>query len=124
MAAACVFMVPIVILKTLRADGRRGSVSGYHAARLQKCRCHASPGALPSDPIIAQAMLRTPIKGPRGSPATSCPKHELLWDLLFEAAFFITLGTGPVVLAGPLVASLVGALEGAVVVGGLTALGV
>jgi len=46
-----------------------------------------------------------------------------LWGLLFGAAFFIIPGLGPVVLAGPLVASLVGALEGAVVVGGLTALG-
>ena len=46
-----------------------------------------------------------------------------LWGLLFGAAFFIIPGIGPVVLAGPLVASLVGALEGAVVVGGLTALG-
>jgi hypothetical protein len=46
-----------------------------------------------------------------------------LWGLLFGAAFFMIPGIGPVVLAGPLVASLVGALEGAVVVGGLTALG-
>jgi hypothetical protein len=46
-----------------------------------------------------------------------------LWGLLFGAAFFFIPGIGPVVLAGPLVASLVGALEGAVVVGGLTALG-
>ena len=45
-----------------------------------------------------------------------------LWGLLFGAAFFFIPGIGPVVLAGPLVASLVGALEGAVVVGGLTAL--
>jgi hypothetical protein len=46
-----------------------------------------------------------------------------VWGLLFGAAFFFIPGIGPVVLAGPLVASLVGALEGAVVVGGLTALG-
>jgi uncharacterized membrane protein len=46
-----------------------------------------------------------------------------VWGLLFGAAFFIIPGLGPVVLAGPLVAALVGALEGAVVVGGLTALG-
>jgi hypothetical protein len=46
-----------------------------------------------------------------------------LWGLLFGAAFFFIPGIGPVVLAGPLVASLVGTLEGAVVVGGLTALG-
>jgi hypothetical protein len=77
MAAACEFVVPIVIIKTLRADGRRGSVPGYHAARLQKCSCHASPAALLSDPIIAQAMLWTPIKGPGGSRATSGPMHQL-----------------------------------------------
>src|SRR5262249_62044056 len=45
-----------------------------------------------------------------------------LWGLLFGAAFFIIPGIGPVVLAGPLVASLVGAREGAVVLGGLSAL--
>jgi hypothetical protein len=59
MAAACEFMVPIVIIKNLRADGRRGGVAGYHAARLQKCRYHASLAALLSDPIIAQAVLWT-----------------------------------------------------------------
>src|SRR5262245_13574536 len=46
-----------------------------------------------------------------------------LWGLLVGAAFFIIPGIGPVALAGPLVVSLVAALEGAVVVGGLTALG-
>jgi len=46
-----------------------------------------------------------------------------IWGLLFGAAFFVIPGIGPVVLAGPLVASLVGALEGAAVVGGLSALG-
>jgi uncharacterized membrane protein len=46
-----------------------------------------------------------------------------IWGLLFGAAFFVIPGVGPVVLAGPLVAYLVGALEGAAVVGGLSALG-
>jgi hypothetical protein len=84
MAAACEFMVPIVIIKTLRADGRRGGVVGYHTARLQKCRRHASPAALLSDPIIAQAVLWTPIKAPGGSRATSCPIQELSKTLRFR----------------------------------------
>lgn len=46
-----------------------------------------------------------------------------IWGLLFGSAFFFLPGLGPVVIAGPLIASLVAALEGAVVVGGLTALG-
>jgi hypothetical protein len=46
-----------------------------------------------------------------------------IWGLLFGAAFFVIPGIGPIVLAGPLVASLVGGLEGAAVVGGLSALG-
>ena len=46
-----------------------------------------------------------------------------LWGLLFGAAFFMIPGIGPVVIAGPLVSWIVGALEGAVVVGGLSAVG-
>jgi uncharacterized membrane protein len=46
-----------------------------------------------------------------------------LWGLLFGAAFFFIPGIGPIVVAGPFVSALVGALEGAVVVGGLSALG-
>jgi uncharacterized membrane protein len=46
-----------------------------------------------------------------------------LWGLLFGAAFFFIPGIGPIVVAGPIVSVLVGALEGAVVVGGLSALG-
>ena len=46
-----------------------------------------------------------------------------LWGLLVGAAMFWIPGLGPVVMAGPLVAVLVSALEGAVVVGGLSALG-
>ena len=46
---------------------------------------------------------------------------EVLWGMLFGAAFFIIPGLGPILVAGPLVAWVVGALEGAVVVGGLSA---
>ena len=46
-----------------------------------------------------------------------------LWGMLFGAAFFAIPGLGPVLVAGPLVAWIVGALEGAVVVGGLGAIG-
>ena len=45
------------------------------------------------------------------------------WGLLFGSAFFWVPGIGPLVVAGPLVTWIVGALEGAVVTGGLTALG-
>jgi hypothetical protein len=46
-----------------------------------------------------------------------------IWGLLFGAAFFAIPGLGPVLVAGPLVAWIVGALEGAVVVGGVSAIG-
>ena len=46
-----------------------------------------------------------------------------IWGMLFGAAFFAIPGIGPILVAGPLVAWIVGALEGAVVVGGLSALG-
>lgn len=46
-----------------------------------------------------------------------------LWGFMFGAAFFAIPGLGPVLVAGPLVAWIVGALEGAVVTGGLSALG-
>ena len=46
-----------------------------------------------------------------------------LWGFLFGAAFFVVPGIGPLVVGGPLVSWIVGALEGAVVVGGLSALG-
>jgi len=45
------------------------------------------------------------------------------WGLLFGSAFFAIPGIGPVLVAGPLVGWIVGALEGAVVVGGLSAVG-
>ncbi len=46
-----------------------------------------------------------------------------IWGCLFGSAFFMIPGIGPLVVAGPLVGWLVGALESAVVVGGLSALG-
>jgi uncharacterized membrane protein len=45
------------------------------------------------------------------------------WGLLFGSAFFAIPGIGPVLVAGPAVAWIVGALEGAMVVGGLSAIG-
>ena len=46
-----------------------------------------------------------------------------LWGLLFGSAFFWVPGLGPLLVAGPLVSWIVGALEGAIVVGGLSAIG-
>jgi hypothetical protein len=45
------------------------------------------------------------------------------WGLLFGSAFFAIPGIGPVLVAGLLVAWIVGALEGAAVVGGMSAIG-
>jgi len=45
------------------------------------------------------------------------------WGLLFGSAFFAIPGLGPILVAGPMVAWVIGALEGAVVVGGLTTIG-
>ncbi len=45
------------------------------------------------------------------------------WGLLFGSAFFAIPGLGAVLVAGPLVAWIVGALEGAAVVGGVSAIG-
>jgi hypothetical protein len=45
------------------------------------------------------------------------------WGLLFGSAFFAIPGIGPVMMAGPVVAWIVGALEGAAVVGGVSAIG-
>ena len=45
------------------------------------------------------------------------------WGLLFGSGFFWIPGLGPILAAGPVVSWLVGALEGAAVVGGLSALG-
>ena len=46
-----------------------------------------------------------------------------MWALLFGSAFFFVPGIGPLLVAGPLVVWLVGVLEGAAVVGGISALG-
>jgi len=45
------------------------------------------------------------------------------WGLLFGSALFMIPGLGPILAAGPVVAWIVAGLEGAVVVGGLGALG-
>jgi hypothetical protein len=45
------------------------------------------------------------------------------WGLLFGSAMFAIPGIGPILVAGPLVAWIVGALEGAVLVGGVSAVG-
>jgi hypothetical protein len=46
-------------------------------------------------------------------------KVGAFWGLLFGSAFFAIPGIGPVLVAGPLLAWIAGALEGAVLVGGL-----
>ncbi|NQV86227.1 MAG: general stress protein [Woeseiaceae bacterium] len=46
-----------------------------------------------------------------------------IWGMLFGSAFFMIPGIGPLAVAGPLVGWIVGALEGAAVVGGVSALG-
>ena len=46
-----------------------------------------------------------------------------LWGILFGSAFFVIPGVGQLVVLGPLVMMIVGAMEGALVTGGLTALG-
>ena len=46
-----------------------------------------------------------------------------IWGLLFGSAFLLIPGIGPVMVGGPLVSWILGALETAVVTGGLTALG-
>jgi len=45
------------------------------------------------------------------------------WGLLFGAAFFWVPAIGPVLVGGPLAAWIIAALENAVVVGGLSAIG-
>jgi uncharacterized membrane protein len=46
-----------------------------------------------------------------------------VWGMLFGSAFFMVPGIGPLVMAGPLISMIVGGLEGAAVVGGMSALG-
>lgn len=46
-----------------------------------------------------------------------------LWGVFFGWAFFWIPGIGPLIAAGPLVSTILGALEGAAVVGGVSAVG-
>jgi hypothetical protein len=46
-----------------------------------------------------------------------------IWGCFFGSAFFFIPGIGPLLVAGPLVVWIVGALESAAVVGGLSAIG-
>ena len=46
-----------------------------------------------------------------------------LWGMLFGSALFVIPGIGPLFAAGPLVAWIIAGLEGATVVGGMSALG-
>jgi hypothetical protein len=46
-----------------------------------------------------------------------------LWGLLFGAAFFWVPGLGQILVAGPLVGMIVGAVEGGVLIGGMDAIG-
>ena len=46
-----------------------------------------------------------------------------IWGLLFGSALFMIPGFGPILAAGPLVANIIAGLEGAVLLGGLSALG-
>ena len=46
-----------------------------------------------------------------------------LWGLLFGSAFFFIPGIGPIVVGGPLVSWIIGALEGAAVGGSLSVVG-
>src|ERR1700734_3665093 len=45
------------------------------------------------------------------------------WGLLFGSALFMIPGLGPILVAGPLVAWIIAGLEGAAVVGGVSAVG-
>jgi uncharacterized membrane protein len=46
-----------------------------------------------------------------------------LWGVLFGSAFFWVPGLGQILVAGPLVSTIVGGLEGAALLGGLDAIG-
>src|SRR5579864_7006894 len=62
-----------------------------------------------------------------GDRTTYWGKQGAFWGalggLLLGAAFFLVPGVGPVLIAGPLAAYIASAVEGAVVVGGLSAIG-
>lgn len=46
-----------------------------------------------------------------------------LWGMLFGSAFFFIPGVGPLLIGGPVLTWLIGALEGAVVIGGMSVVG-
>ncbi len=46
-----------------------------------------------------------------------------MWGILVGSAFFMVPGIGPLLIAGPLVAAIVGGLQGAVMIGGMSVLG-
>lgn len=46
-----------------------------------------------------------------------------IWGMLFGSAFFLVPGIGPLIVAGPLVTWIIGALEGAALSGSLSVLG-
>ena len=46
-----------------------------------------------------------------------------LWGLLFGSALFLVPGIGPIVVGGPIVSWIIGALQGAAIVGGISAVG-
>lgn len=46
-----------------------------------------------------------------------------IWGLVFGSAFLFVPGIGPIMVGGPIVSWLIGALETAVIVGGFSALG-
>jgi hypothetical protein len=46
-----------------------------------------------------------------------------LWSVLFGSALFFVPGIGPIVVGGPIVSWIVGVLEGAALVGGVSAVG-
>lgn len=45
-----------------------------------------------------------------------------IWGMFLGSAFFFIPGIGPLLIAGPFVSALVGALEGAIAMGGISAL--
>jgi len=46
-----------------------------------------------------------------------------IWGMLYGSAVFVIPGLGPLLIAGPLVAWVVGILESAVIIGGMSAIG-
>jgi len=46
-----------------------------------------------------------------------------VWGVLFGSAIFLIPGVGPMMVGGPLVAWIIGALENALVIGGVSAIG-